>query len=75
LSGIAKTDVYGYLLGTVARDGSIDFEFREVGQSDVPAGVVNEFSADQVKWCFEQNKSDYTPADPTCDGAGSGDGE
>ncbi len=75
LSSLAKTDVYGYLLGTVAPDGSISFEFKEIRQSDVPAGVVDEFSADQVKWCFEQNKSDYTPADPICDGAAIGDPE
>ncbi len=75
LSKFAETDVYGYLLATVAPDGSISFEFKEMHQDDIPASVVNEFSADQVKWCFEQNKSDYTPADPTCDSAGSGDGE
>lgn len=66
LSTIDKTDIYGYLLGTVSPDGSIHFEVREVKQSDVPASVVNEFTPDQVKWCFEQNKSDYAPANPTC---------
>jgi hypothetical protein len=75
LSTLAKTDVYGYLLGTVAADGSVSFEFKEIRESDVPAGVVNEFSADQVKWCFEQNKSDYTPADPICGAAPDSDGE
>lgn len=73
LSTIDKTDVYGYLLATVAPDGSITFQFREVKQSDIPASVVNQFSLDQVKWCFEQNKSDYTPEGPTCD-AGSTSG-
>jgi hypothetical protein len=67
LSTVDKTDVYGYLLGTVAPDGSITFQFREVKRSDVPPSVVKEFSDDQVKWCFEQNKSDYTPANPKCD--------
>ncbi len=66
LSNFAKTDVYGYLLGTVAPDGSVSFEFKEIREDDIPAGVVNEFSGDLVKWCFEQNKSDYEPADPTC---------
>jgi len=65
-STIDRTDVYGYLLATVAPDGTISFQFREIKESDIPAGVVNEFSPEQVKWCFEQNKSDYTPADPTC---------
>lgn len=66
LSTIDKTDIYGYLLATVSPDGSIHFEVREVKQSDVPASVVNEFSAEQVQWCFQQNKSNYTPANPSC---------
>ena len=65
-SRIAKTDIYGYLLATVAADGTISFQFKDIQQSDVPAGVVNEFSADQVKWCFEKNTSPYTPAGPVC---------
>ena len=67
LSTIDKTDVYGYLLATVAPDGAITFQFREVKQSDIPASVVKEFSREQVSWCFEQNKSNYTPDGPTCD--------
>jgi hypothetical protein len=67
LSTIDKTDVYGYLLGTVASDGTIEFQFEDIQSSEIPASVVKEFSADQVKWCFEQNKSPYTPAGPTCD--------
>jgi len=63
---IAMTDIYGYLLATVAPDGKITFQFKEIKRSDVPAGVVNEFSPDLVKWCFEQNASKYQPAGPTC---------
>jgi hypothetical protein len=70
LSTIDKTDIYAYLLGTVAGDGSITFQVREIGPSNVPAGVVKEFSDEQVKWCFEQNKSDYMPANPVCNTAG-----
>jgi hypothetical protein len=66
-SNLSRTHVYGYLLGTVAPDGSITFQFREVKRSEVPASVVKEFSEDQVLWCFEQNKSDYQPASPKCD--------
>lgn len=66
LSTIDKTDIYAYLLGTVAPDGSITFQVREINESNVPAGVVNEFSDEQVKWCFEQNKSDYKPSNPVC---------
>ena len=74
LSTIDKTDVYAYLLGTVSADGSITFRVREVHESDVPASVIKEFSDEQVKWCFEQNKSDYTPANPKCN-TSSGDSE
>jgi hypothetical protein len=74
LSTIDKTDIYAYLVGTVAPDGSITFQVREISESNVPAEVVKEFSDEQVKWCFEQNKSDYQPANPVCN-ASSADSE
>ena len=73
LSTIDKTDVYAYLLGTVSPDGSIHFEVQEVRQPDVPASVVKEFGDEQVKWCFEQNKSDYRPSNPVCNTPNGGD--
>ncbi len=63
---LARTDVYGYLLASVAEDGTITFQFKDIKEDDVPASVVNEFSREQVNWCFEQNKANYTPAGPTC---------
>ena len=63
---VAMTDVYGYLLATVAPDGTINFEFKQVNTPDVPAGVVNEFSQKQVDWCFAENKSNFTPGGPKC---------
>jgi hypothetical protein len=63
---IAMTNVYGYVLATVAPDGGITFEFKEVKEADVPASVVNEFSREQVNWCFTQNKASYTPAGAVC---------
>jgi hypothetical protein len=63
---VAMTDVYGYLLATVAPDGSISFEFKQVQESDAPAAVVKEFSQKQVHWCFAENKSSYTPDGPIC---------
>ncbi len=65
-STIAMTDVYGYLLATVAPDGSMTFDYKEVKEADVPASVVKEFSGEQVSWCFTQNKSAYTPAGAVC---------
>ncbi len=63
---VAMTDIYGYLLATVAPDGSMTFEFKEVREADVPASVVTEFSHEQVNWCFAQNKASYTPAGAVC---------
>ena len=37
----AKTDVYGYLLGTVQQNGEIDFKFQQVAESTFPAKYVN----------------------------------
>jgi hypothetical protein len=63
---VATTDVYGYLLATVAPDGTITFEFKEVKEADVPTSVVNEFSPAQVDWCFTQNQSSSVLTGATC---------
>jgi hypothetical protein len=65
-STVAMTNVYGYLLGTVAADGTIAFEFKQVEKSYVPASVVNEFTQQQVDWCFAHNTSTYLPNGPSC---------
>ena len=63
---VAMTDVYGYLLATVSRDGTISFEFRQIDEPDVPREVVKEFSRPQVHWCFAENKSPFVPAGASC---------
>jgi len=65
-AGFAKANVYGYLLGTVSADGTIQFEFKQVNEPDVPASVVKEFSSEQVHWCFEQNRLPYQVGGATC---------
>ena len=62
----AKTDVYGFLLGTVQPNGEIDFSFKEVKQSDIPARVLERYGNKQAQACFEENKSTYAPAGPNC---------
>ncbi len=64
-SDIAMTDVYGYLLATVAADATITFEFKQVAEPDVPAEVVNQFTPQRVHWCFAENKSPYVVGGPT----------
>lgn len=56
LANAAKTDVYGYLLGTVNTDGSVDFKFHEFKVSDIPPAVVERYSKKLVDWCFAENK-------------------
>lgn len=61
----ARTDVYGYLLGSVAADGTIRFTFKEIKVEDVPAPVIERYGK-QVQACFLENKSPYVPEGPTC---------
>ncbi|MBV8053227.1 MAG: metallophosphoesterase [Acidobacteriaceae bacterium] len=54
----AKTNVYGYLLGTVnASDGlgTIQFSFQEIKEADIPQSVVNAYTDQFVHWCFAEN--------------------
>ena len=51
----AETNVYGYMLGTVANDGTVSFEFRRVAETDVPGYVLERFTPEFVHWCFEKN--------------------
>jgi Calcineurin-like phosphoesterase len=51
----AETHVYGYLLGTVKPGGEIDFAFRHINESDVPAYVVDKYKQEFVHWCFAEN--------------------
>jgi hypothetical protein len=52
----AKTNVYGYLNGTVHPDGKIDFKFHEVKQSDVTDVVKLKYGEQAVKQCFNKNR-------------------
>src|ERR1700678_2830035 len=53
----AETNVYGYLLATAKPNGEIDFTFRKLNESDIPASVVDTYQADFVHWCFEKNSA------------------
>lgn len=65
----ARTNVYGYLLGTVnpdgQSDGSIKFEFHEITRDSVPVDVVAGFHKDFVPWCFQHN-TDCADTDQHC---------
>lgn len=51
----AETDVYGYLLAAVKQSGEINFTFRKINESDIPAAIVNEYKEDFIHWCFVKN--------------------
>jgi hypothetical protein len=68
----ARTDVYGYLLGTVQPSGEIHFAFKEVQPGDIPPQVREHYGSKQVQACFEENKSTYAPAGPNCTASVSG---
>jgi hypothetical protein len=51
----AETNVYGYLLANVQRDGSIDFQFQKLEESSVPAAIVERYKQEFVHWCWTRN--------------------
>ncbi|MGB8060709.1 MAG: hypothetical protein WCF26_02285 [Candidatus Sulfotelmatobacter sp.] len=57
----ALPDHYGYLLGTV-ENGSVKFEFQEVGESDVPQTVRQQYPQTLISWCFAKNSQNQEPA-------------
>ena len=57
----AKTDVYGYLLATVALDGTIRFDFEGVHEADVPQWVRQRYPDALVPWCFARNSQNKEP--------------
>jgi len=66
-SAVHQTDVYGYVLATVANDGTIQFEFKQINPSDIPASSVKEFGQATVDACFSDNKADYVPQGAVCE--------
>jgi hypothetical protein len=52
----AMTDVYGYLVGTAAADGSIAFSFQQVQAADLLRTSQGKYPESLVRWCVEENK-------------------
>jgi hypothetical protein len=57
----ALTDVYGYLLATVAPNGTIKFAFQEVHEPDIPQWVRQRYPDALVPWCFARNSKNKEP--------------
>ena len=59
----ARQKVYGYLLGTVHPDGTIDFNFHEIQRNAVPDAVTQRYTSDFADYCFDKN-IDFNPHPP-----------
>lgn len=57
----SATDVYGYLLATVEKDGRVNFEFHKLGEEDIPQYVRQRYPAWFVPWCFAHNSQHLDP--------------
>jgi len=66
-SVVHQTDVYGYVLATVAADGDIQFDFKQINPPDIPAATVKEFGQAVIDTCFSDNKADYVPEGAACE--------
>jgi hypothetical protein len=66
---IAKTDVYGYLIGTVMSDGTVEFEFKELGLDDLKAANAGKVPESLIGWCVNENRNPAPPVPVAC-GAG-----
>ena len=51
----SKTDIYGYLQGTVHADGAIDFALRELSEPDLVAHKWPEAQVDAIHECYIHN--------------------
>jgi len=66
---IARTDIYGYLLATVMSDGTIQFEFRQLGLDDLRRADAGRYPDELIGWCYNQNADEKIPKPAAC-GAG-----
>src|SRR5471032_164487 len=47
-SRFARTDVYGYLLGSVDAAGNVSLDFKEITRGDIPVSVMQRYGAEFV---------------------------
>jgi hypothetical protein len=51
----AQTNVYGYMIATVARDGGVSFEFERLSLDDLRAISGSNYPEPLTRWCYENN--------------------
>ena len=59
-AGAAMTNVYGYLRASLHADGDLEFEFRKLEETDIPAAVAARYTPKFVHWCFVENSNAKT---------------
>ena len=52
----AMTDVYGYLTGAAAPDGSVIFSFHQLSLADLRRANQGNYPDPLVNWCYDENK-------------------
>ena len=52
----AEEGIYGYLVGTVSRDGDIRFIFKKIQESDISEETMKRYTPGFVHWCFAHNR-------------------
>lgn len=60
----ARTKVYGFLLGTVKRNGEIKFTFKEVKRAAITDEVVQRYTPEFVDYCFDKNTAFPQTSEP-----------
>ena len=61
-----RTDVYGYLIGSVMGDGSVQFEFKELSLDDLRLANAGKTPDSLVGWCYAENKDETIPVASKC---------
>jgi hypothetical protein len=52
----AMTNVYGYLSGAAAEDGSVTFSFQELSIADLLRASQGKYADSLVHWCYDHNR-------------------
>ena len=63
---IAKTDVYGYLLGTLMSDGTIRFNFHQLSLEDLRSANAGKEPDSLIRWCYSENADRQIPVAGAC---------
>lgn len=51
----AQTNVYGYMIASVTRDGEVSFEFQRLSLDDLRAISGKAYPDPLIRWCYENN--------------------